>query len=321
MARRALSPLAALIALSPNAFAHGFEPARVTLQELGEGVVLVQTERVDASLEPSFEAAITLPPRCVALGAATTTRTPRGTTERYLARCDPRGLAGETLSAALPAGHDLVLTHLRADGHAVTHLLRPSRASITLPRERAHGWTAFRDALRVGVAHVLEGADHLLFLLALALTAQGPRALALTVTGFTLGHALTLSLAHAARVPAAPVEALVAWTLVLAARPLATGGEARPVNVATAALFGLVHGLAIAGALADAGARGITAVAGVNAGVELAQLTAVAAFALAWRVASRLGAGARARRLLGYAVGVPAGAWLVARVVVPWEGP
>lgn len=156
--------------------------------------------------------------------------------------------------------------------------------------------TGLTDMVGYGLHHVLEGADHLLFLFTLLLVApvvavagrwrRGDgvrptlRSVLAVVTAFTVGHSLTL-LASAlgwVTAPSAPVEVLIAVSVGVAAvhalRPLARRGE-----VLVAGGFGLVHGLAFAGILTDLGLGGVTSVPALlafNVGVELAQLLTVA---------------------------------------------
>ena len=101
------------------------------------------------------------------------------------------------------------------------------------------------------------------------------------VTAFTAGHSLTLIAAALGwvSVPGAPVEVLIAASVGVAAvhaiRPLAARGE-----VLVALGFGLVHGPAFAGILADLGIDGSASVLSrlaFNVGIELANLTCVAA--------------------------------------------
>ena len=150
------------------------------------------------------------------------------------------------------------------------------------------------DMVGYGFHHVLEGADHLLFLTALLLTAPVVvvagrwrrrtdvlptlRAVLEVVTSFTVGHSITLiaSALGWVQVPNQLVELLVASSVGVAAlhamRPLVRRGE----NL-IASGFGLVHGLAFAGILSDLGLDGSTSLVTLlafNVGVELAQLTA-----------------------------------------------
>ncbi|WP_236668762.1 HupE/UreJ family protein [Hymenobacter rubidus] len=158
-------------------------------------------------------------------------------------------------------------------------------------------WAGFRGMMGLGVRHIAEGTDHLLFLLVLLLPApllltKGQRwgrfggvrysllRLLKVVTAFTVGHSLTL-LAGALgwlRLPSQPVEILIAVSILVSAahalRPLFPGREAR-----VAAGFGLVHGLAFASTLAELhlpAAPMALSILGFNIGVELMQLFVIA---------------------------------------------
>lgn len=163
------------------------------------------------------------------------------------------------------------------------------------------------DMVGYGYQHVLEGADHLLFLIALLLVAPliaaggrwrwragvvpTSRKVARVVTAFTVGHSLTLiaSALGWVSLPSALVEVLIAASVgvsaVHAIRPLAHHGEE-----VIAATFGLVHGLAFAGILNNLGLDGTTsllALLAFNVGVELAQLVTVALVFPSVHLASR----------------------------------
>ncbi len=77
----------------------------------------------------------------------------------------------------------------------------------------------FTGYVLLGLTHVLSGADHLAFLLALALLAGRPMRAALAATGFTLGHSITLGLTAAGRLhpDSGAVEALIGFTVAYAA--------------------------------------------------------------------------------------------------------
>ncbi|MGY1847878.1 HupE/UreJ family protein [Blastococcus sp. SYSU DS1021] len=167
--------------------------------------------------------------------------------------------------------------------------------------------TGLADMVGYGLHHVLEGADHLLFLITLLLVAPlvagggrwrradgllpTVRRVVGVVTAFTVGHSLTLvaSALGWVSLPSTPVEVLIAVSVGVAAvhamRPLARHGE-----TVIAGLFGLVHGLAFAGILTDLGLEGSTSVLALlafNVGVELAQLLTVALLFPSLHLASR----------------------------------
>ncbi len=158
------------------------------------------------------------------------------------------------------------------------------------------GAVGFASLFRLGMRHIAEGTDHLLFLLALLLpaplTVLGSRwagfggvhhslmRILKVVTAFTVGHSLTLALAALGlvRVPARPVEVLIAVSILVSAvhalRPLFPGREA-----VIAAFFGLIHGLAFATTLGQLGIghwQRVASILGFNLGIESMQLIVVA---------------------------------------------
>jgi hypothetical protein len=190
--------------------------------------------------------------------------------------------------------HQVVLVLTDATGEISTAgVLTATDGTLTIGDTAG---TGIADMIGYGFHHVLQGADHLLFLITLLLVAplvaagrwqrrEGGAVPALrkvvqVVTAFTVGHSLTLIAAALGWVtlPSAPVEALVAASVAVSAlhalRPLTRHGEEL-----IAGAFGLVHGLAFAGILTGLGLDGtpsLLALFAFNVGVELAQLITVA---------------------------------------------
>lgn len=143
--------------------------------------------------------------------------------------------------------------------------------------------------LYLGAVHVLMGWDHLAFVFCLTLLARGLSLLGL-ITAFTVGHSLSLGLAHFGliKLPVAPVEAVIALSIVFMAReawlcrvPGTAGaaGSARSRLLITA-FFGLIHGLGFASVLGDLGvssSQRALALIFFNAGVEVGQVAFVLA--------------------------------------------
>lgn len=195
-------------------------------------------------------------------------------------------LTGQTLTIeGLPQSVTDTLVRIRApDGTEVNTVLKPASPSMVIGDE-ARRALAVPAYLLLGIEHILTGPDHLLFVLGLLLLI-GPRWSVLkAVTGFTLAHSLTLALAALGymRFPSAVIEALVALSIVFVARELLvkpaepTLTQRWPWLVAFA--FGLLHGLAFAGALSDIGLPKDGAVMALllfNIGVEIGQLVFIA---------------------------------------------
>jgi hypothetical protein len=119
-------------------------------------------------------------------------------------------------------------------------LTTASRALTLEPKPGGVGGGRFLPFVEMGVLHIVTGIDHLAFLLALLVAARSARQVLLIVTGFTLGHSLTLTLAVSGLVAAnrGAVEALIGLTIALAAAGNLVHGEreGRAAAVATAVM-------------------------------------------------------------------------------------
>ncbi len=255
--------------------------------------------------------------------------TPTHYTRRWQLRAPAAELAGATVTiGGLERTITDVLVHARTiDGKSFDAILHNNSPSAKLD---FGGWKRRAAAayLGLGVGHILAGADHLLFVLGLLLlTGMGWR-LVWVVTSFTLGHSLTLAASALGYVsaPVAVIEALVALSIVFVARELLRGDRdtltaRKPWLIAAA--FGLLHGFAFAGALAETGLPPEDiplALLLFNLGVEAGQLLFVGALLaalLAWRrlAAARLRdfSGSVGYRLVAYAMGCYAGFLFVER--------
>ncbi len=143
--------------------------------------------------------------------------------------------------------------------------------------------------VRLGMHHVFTGIDHVLFVIALLVAAarasrnhtlvQGLKAMATVVTGFTLGHSVTLIAAglNLVRIDSRLTESVIALSIVVVGVENLIRKEVRWRGV-TATLFGLVHGFGFASVLAETELppRGtVWALLSFNVGIELAQLSIV----------------------------------------------
>jgi len=164
-------------------------------------------------------------------------------------------------------------------------VLRPSDPSVRLNLAPAKGM-AVPGYLKLGLEHILTGFDHLLFVLGLLLLIGSNWRLVKAVTAFTAAHSITLALAALGylQFPSAAIEALVALSILFVAveltkngRPDLTLAQRRPWLIAF--LFGLLHGMAFAGVLADIGLPPGSAPEALllfNVGVEIGQLLFIA---------------------------------------------
>src|SRR5262249_60785698 len=100
-------------------------------------------------------------------------------------RCDG-GLGGRrvTVEGLGPVLTEAVVRVLRADGTVASRVLTAATPGWMIPT--AQSWAEVgMEYVRLGIAHIATGADHLPFLLALALYGRRPRAIAPTATAST----------------------------------------------------------------------------------------------------------------------------------------
>jgi hydrogenase/urease accessory protein HupE len=185
----------------------------------------------------------------------------------------------------------------------------------------------FPSFVLAGIEHILTGADHIAFLLALVLggtlVLSGPRqrlgSLVAMVTAFTVGHSASLALATlGAFAPSARfVEPAVALSVAYVGAENLFRQRLRHRWRLTLP-FGTVHGFALAGALLPLGVPRSQlpgALLGFNLGVEVGQLLVLGA---SWLLLARLVSRAwypKAARTASAAIAIAGIAWFVQRIV------
>jgi hydrogenase/urease accessory protein HupE len=155
------------------------------------------------------------------------------------------------------------------------------------------GLETVRQYLALGFTHIIpEGLDHILFVLGMFLLTKRARDVLAQVTAFTVAHSITLGLAMYGLVSVSPrvVEPAIALSIAYIAIENVVATHVKPWRVAVVFCFGLLHGMGFAGALNDLGlprTELLPALVSFNVGVELGQLTVIAAafalFAYWWR--------------------------------------
>jgi hydrogenase/urease accessory protein HupE len=239
----------------------------------------------------------------------------------------PGSLAGSriTVQGLGPILSEAILVVSLHGGERVSRVLTPKDPSFELPAAQT-GPAVARSYVRLGVAHILTGYDHLLFLLTLVLLLRKPRAVLLAETAFTVSHSLSFSATALGliRVSAPAAEAAIALSLVLVALDVGRPGadESARSGAAMAFVFGLVHGLGFAGGLSEVGLplhHVSAALAGFAAGVEIGQVAFLAVALAVLHLAQRRLAAPRVEAIARWGsvlVGGVATYWLLERTLV-----
>jgi hypothetical protein len=140
----------------------------------------------------------------------------------------------------------------RLDGTTMTAVVRPSKPYAQLRGERTWYITA-GEYIGLGFHHILQGIDHLLFVLGLMLIVKGRMTLLKTITAFTVAHSITLAIATLgyASAPLPPLNAAIALSILFLGPEIVRswrGETSLTISYpwVVAFLFGLLHGFGFA---------------------------------------------------------------------------
>lgn len=293
--------------------------ARLFLDETEPGQY--QLSIVELSVSPLFNIESILPGRCEGLEPGRFS---------YRFQCQPELNTSDSLS--LPWGLEGVVVLTRwQDGSNVSGYFTGKGNIVKVPMSDLKAGAANLGSLatrylELGAEHILFGIDHLLFLLGLLLLLQGFWKLFKTITAFTIAHSITLafSVLGIFPVPNAPIEVLIALSIIFLAREIlmAQRGEFTLVHSKpwiAAFVFGLAHGFGFAGALGDLGLSDSDiplALLFFNLGVEAGQAAFIGGLVVANYLIRRFLTSSlfSIQRGLAYGLGCIAAFWFIERL-------
>ena len=260
----------------------------------------------------------------------------------YPIRSDRSSFALEVLAGSGLSGRlKLFVQFLPPDGAPRIYQIHGGHGWLELDPSWHHAAWTF---VKLGFGHILEGIDHLLFLLCLVLPFRLRHlwSLAGVITAFTVGHSLTLIAAATGAVPAGNwfpplVETLIAVSIVYMALEnvwTAWGGHdaARRLRLRwlITGCFGLIHGFGFAFVLTQelqfAGEHLLASLLAFNVGVELGQIAVLLVTLPVLEVALRRPAPRRLGVIiLSALICHTAWHWMVERLevlwLIPWPEP
>jgi len=225
------------------------------------------------------------------------------------------------------------LDHIRIDGLEKTlidAMITIDRLSGSRDNYLVNGREPYVDTTRgastpvyfiLGIEHLFFGVDHVLFVLLLLYFVTGFTNLIKVITSFTIAHSITLGLSafDIVSVAQGPVEALIALSIVMLAAE-AVGRRNSLIHKLPwliAFIFGLLHGLGFAGALAEIGLPESTALLALflfNVGIEVGQIVIISIALCLVYLANRLVAiPSRAIKIPIYLIGGISTYWFIDR--------
>jgi hypothetical protein len=262
--------------------AHEIRPALLTITEQKPGWFEV-TWKVPVLAGYELDIQPVLPPGLAPYGPPSNKDIPGAEIQYSTYQAKGGALAGETITIdGLTATQIDVMVRINLiDGSTHSAILRPASPSFTVPAPGTKAKIAW-IYLRLGVEHILQGIDHLLFVLGLLLIVGSRYTLFKTITAFTIAHSITLAIATLgyASAPVQPLNAAIALSILFLGPEIVRvwRGETsftirHPWVVAFA--FGLLHGFGFASGLNTIGLARVeipVALLLFNVGVEIGQI-------------------------------------------------
>ncbi len=279
--------------LVQGAYAHRFAPSLLNVQEIAplQYNLVWKTPAQGVSnvpLRPLW------PETCEVTNASEPQLEDTGVVTNWQLQCHQlgeQGLVGETLGVSGLGANQasaMVMVSL-LDGRQYQQVLNSEQPEFVVPAESSAGDVA-GNYTWLGMEHIWGGFDHLLFVFGLLLLVGGGRRLFWTVTAFTVGHSITLSLVTLGvfNYPVSLVEFAIALSIFVLAVELTRVEKhdalwRNPWWLAGA--FGLLHGMGFAGALAETGLPQDNvplALLFFNVGIEVGQLAFILVVLAVW---------------------------------------
>jgi len=312
-----------VVAAAPAA-AHEIRPAFLQIREIEPSTYDILW-KTPAQGDMRLALNVVLPPGCRTLGQPRMTPVNAAVIQRWRSACDG-GLVGkeiviENLETSLT---DVIMRFEPLSGPPKTLRMDGAAPRAVIPVRQSR-WDVAGTYARLGVAHIIFGFDHLLFVLCLLILIGDLKRLLGAVTAFTVAHSITLAgttfgWMHLA---SAPVEACIALSIAFVAAEIIRARDGKVGAIQrwpwlAAFGFGLLHGLGFAAALRGIGLPDDAiplALVSFNLGVEAGQILfvcAVLTVTFLWRrFAPR--PPAWAWRATPYAAGVAACFWFIER--------
>ena len=239
-----------------------------------------------------------------------------------------QGLAGQSITIVNleKTNVEVMLKYTNSQGDYSIRIT-PESPSYTFIKSPS-SWQTIQSYTFFGIEHILEGYDHLLFVLCLLLIASTLRKLLWAITGFTLAHSITLVLStlNIVQLPIVVVEAVIALSIVFLATEIAKNVSKKAQQssltyrypVAVSSSFGLLHGFGFASVLLELGLPKndqLLALGFFNIGVEIGQVLFIAAVLLLMTTVKKIIYIRKHEKINAYVIGSIASLWLIERVM------
>ncbi len=196
-------------------------------------------------------------------------------------------------------------------------LVNSQRNKLDIPIKEQYYPTTY---LYLGINHLFDGLDHILFIFGLIFCISGLGNIIKTITAFTAAHSITLALSiyDLIYLPQGTVEALIALTIIYLALEINESDRQFKTPWLMAFSFGLLHGLGFAGALSDIGIANnqmLLSLLFFNVGIEIAQIALIPIPLLIIYFSTKINIQNYSQIAASLVIGGMGGYWFIDRVI------
>ena len=196
-------------------------------------------------------------------------------------------------------------------------MVNSQRNKLDIPIKEQYYPTTY---LYLGINHLFDGLDHILFIFGLIFCISGLGNIIKTITAFTAAHSITLALSiyDLIYLPQGTVEALIALTIIYLALEINESDRQFKTPWLMAFSFGLLHGLGFAGALSDIGIANnqmLLSLLFFNVGIEIAQIALIPVPLLIIYLSTKINIQNYSQIAASLVIGGMGGYWFIDRVI------
>jgi len=221
-----------------------------------------------------------------------------------------------------------VIFHFEQNDISYFSQFDPQHTNILIQNKKnPNTFNTLKNYISLGIKHILDGYDHLLFILGLLLLIEHWKVLLMTTTAFTLSHSITLGATALGYIhPAVTlIEQLIALSiLILAVEVMYKKEEKLGLSArypwVVAFFFGLIHGFGFASVLSELGLPEnhlLLALLSFNVGIEVGQLLFISMILVIYYLLKKYLSNTQQdhiKSVIIYFIGSMASYWLVERL-------
>lgn len=214
-----------------------------------------------------------------------------------------------------------VLVRYESDHSVYKSLLRSTTPFIQID-QKSSKWKLFLEYVQLGILHILEGFDHLSFVMGLLILSTTLKKLLYTISAFTLSHSITLisGVLGIATINTSYVEAMIALSILFLAKEIMLQRQTftkKHLGV-VAFIFGLVHGFGFSSSLSSIGLPHDEiplSLFSFNLGIELGQIIFILAASAVLKVVHKFITEKKFNTAVAYTIGSISSFWLLERMI------